>query len=103
VLAPDGRLEYVTDLNVKLHLSVLGVNAAAFRKAALGFVGFTQGVGVSTAAGSAFAAESALAADKFSALDISAMLTMSGCTATSPAVGTSPNLRPSEVAPTRDQ
>lgn len=88
VLAPDGRHEYVTYLKIKLHLSVLGVNATAFRKAALGFVGFTQGVGVSTAAGTAFAAESSLAADKFSALDISAMLAMSGCTATSPARGT---------------
>ena len=87
-LAPDGRHEYVTYLKIKLHLSVLGADATAFRKAALGFVGFTQGVGVSTAARSAFAAESASAADRFSAQDINAMLTMSGCAATSPAAGT---------------
>jgi hypothetical protein len=88
VLSPDGRREYVTDLNIRLHLSVLGVNPTAFRKAALGFVGFTQGIGVSTAPGTAFASESSLAADKFSAQDIKAMLTMSGCATTSPATGT---------------
>ena len=87
-LAPDGRHEYVTDLNIKLHLSVLAGEGAAFQKAALGFVGFTQGVGVSTAPNSAFAAESASAADKFSAQDINAMLTMSGCAGTTPSTGT---------------
>ena len=88
VLAPDRHHEYLTDQTIKLHLSVLGVDATAFRKAALGFVGFTQGVGVSTAPGSAFAAESASAADRFSVQDISAMLAMSGCAAKSPATGT---------------
>jgi len=88
VLAPDRHHEYLTDQTIKLHLSVLGVDATSFRKAALGFVGFTQGVGVSTAPGSAFTAESASAADRFSAQDISAMLAMSGCAAKSPASGT---------------
>jgi hypothetical protein len=88
VLAPDGHHEYVTDLNIKLHLSVLGMDATAFRKAALGFVGFTQGVGVSTAPGSALTGKYASAADRFSVQDISAMLAMSGCAAKSPAKGT---------------
>jgi hypothetical protein len=87
-LTPDGHHEYVTDLNITLHLSVLGTDATGFRKAALGFVGFTQGIGVSTLPGSAFASQTASAADKFSAQDITAMLTMSGCAGISPATGT---------------
>ena len=79
VLAEDGRHEYVTDVNIKLHLSSMEGDAAAFREAALGFVGFTQGIAVSTAPGSAFAAGFGSGADKFSARDIDAMLTMSGC------------------------
>ena len=49
VLAPHRRHEYLTNQTIKLHLSVLVMDATAFRKATLGFVGFTQGVGVSTA------------------------------------------------------
>ena len=87
VLAEDGRHEYVTDVNIKLHLSSLGGDASAFREAALGFVGFTQGIAVSTAPGSAFAAEFTTGAGRFSAQDINAMLTMSGCAATAQATG----------------
>ncbi len=39
VLADDGHHEHVTDPNIRLHLSVLGGDATAFRKAALGFTG----------------------------------------------------------------
>jgi hypothetical protein len=87
VLAGDGHHEYVSDPNILLHLSVLGGDATAFRKAALGFVGFTQGIAVSTAPGSAFAAGFTSGANSFSVQDIRAMLIMSGCAASARATG----------------
>lgn len=78
-LSPDRQHEYVTDVNITLHLSALKGETAAFRKAALGFVGMTQGIRVSTSPGSAFATTFAAGANRFSAQDVKAMLTMSGC------------------------
>jgi hypothetical protein len=89
VLTPDRQHEYVTEVNIRLHLRVLGADPTAFRKAALGFVGFTQGIGVSTSPGTAFATEFDSGADRFSAQDVKAMLTMSGCSTTASRRGTS--------------
>jgi hypothetical protein len=87
VLTGDGQHEYVSNPNILLHLSALGGDPTSFRKAALGFVGFTQGIAVSTVPGSAFTPDFASGADRFSAQDIRAMLTMSGCAAKAPATG----------------
>ena len=79
-LEPDGRSEYLTSMQVKLHLANLGGDPLAYRRALRKFIGWTQGIADSSDAGSALKLHSTHAPDGFTPADMSAMKRMSGCT-----------------------